>query len=135
MKLDQGALGLSVVVERIMKVPLKDCFSGEDTVFCIVPATMVGKAVGKKGITIKQVQAKIGKKVRVVAYSEHLEEFIKNFISPLNIEEVELRDGVAVVKDSSRKTKSLLIGREGKNLALLNRAVKRFFPVKEVTVE
>ena len=135
MKLDRDAMGMSLVVERIMKVPIKDCFCSNDTAYCIVPAALVGKAVGKGGITIKKVQEKIGKKVRVVPYSEHLQEFIKNFISPLTVQEIVLEDGVVYLRDPYRKTKSLLIGREGRNLTLLNRAVKRFFPVNEVKVE
>ena len=59
--------------------------------------------------------------------------FVKKLIYPLQAETVAEEDGAIFIKDSNKKTKSLLIGRGGKNLKLLNRAVQRFFS-KEVKI-
>lgn len=135
MKLDQSTLDLSLVLERLFKVPLKDCFATDDAIYCIVAPHLVGKAVGKGGVNIKQAQEKTGKRVRVIGFQESVEEFIRQFIQPLTVEEIIVDEERVVIKDSQRKTKSLLIGRDGRNLQVINRAVKRFFPVNEVVVE
>jgi len=67
--------------------------------------------------------------VRVIEFREHLADFIKNIIYPLTVQEIveESGSGSVIIRDSNKKTKSLLIGRDGKNLAVINRMVKRFF--------
>ena len=55
--------------------------------------------------------------------------FIKNIIYPLKVEQIIQEEGVVLIKDSQKKVRSLLIGREGKNLEMINRAVQRFFNV------
>ncbi len=50
------------------------------------------------------------------------------------LREIKEEAGDVIIRDDNKKTKSLLIGREGRNLKLLNRAVRRFFSVNEVKV-
>lgn len=134
LKLDPETLGLSSVMERITKTRVKDCFNDGETVYFIVSFGELGKAVGKAGANIKKVQHELGKRVRVIEYRDDIIGFVKNIIYPLKVEDIVEEDGSVLIKESSKKTKSLLIGREGKNLKLINRAVKRFFNVNEVKV-
>ena len=67
---------------------------------------------------------------KVIEYNEDVERFVRNVIAPLNVERVILQESVLILQDSNKKTKSLLIGRESKNLTLINRAVRRFFNVE-----
>lgn len=134
LKLDREAAGLSSVMERLTGARVKDCFTDMDIVYFIVAKGDMGKAIGKKGIMIKKVQAALGKKIRVIPFTEELAGFVRNVVSPIQVEEVTLKEDVVFLKDSNKKTKSLLIGRDGRNLVFLTRAVKRFFPVKEVKV-
>ncbi len=133
LKLDQDALGLSSLMEKITKALVKDCFQDEDTIYFIVSPGEMGKAIGKGGSNIRRVQQEFHKKVKVVEFNEDPVVFIQHFIYPLSVEEITMEDGFFVVKDPSKKTKSLLIGRESRNLKQLNRAVQRFFS-KEVKV-
>jgi transcription termination/antitermination protein NusA len=132
-KLDSDIIGLSSLMEKRTHVHVKDCFRDEETIFFIVGVGELGKAIGKGGSTIKKVQEEFGKKIRVVEFRSEAADFIKNLIYPLKVEDIIVGNEI-VIKDSNRKTKSLLIGRDGKNLALVNRAVQRFFG-KEVKVE
>lgn len=136
LKLDQDTLGLSSLMERITRVRVKDCFRDENsgTIYFVVETGQLGRAIGKGGSNIKKVQQEIGKRIRVVEYRERVVEFVKSFIYPAQVEEVVENEEMIIIKDPSKKTKSLLIGREGRNLMLINRAVKRFFN-KEVKVE
>ena len=134
LKLDTDTLGLGTVMERITRTRVKDCFKEEDTVYFVVGSGELGKAVGKGGSNIKKVQEELGKKIKVIEFRSNVTDFVKNIIYPLKVEQVVEEEGIVKIKESSKKTKSLLIGRGGKNLKLINRAVKRFFNVSEVIV-
>ncbi|HLC70631.1 MAG TPA: NusA-like transcription termination signal-binding factor [Candidatus Nanoarchaeia archaeon] len=133
-KLDQETLGLSSIMERRTGALVKDCFQDEDTVYFVVALGELGKAIGKGGANIRAISQELNKKVRVVEFRDQVQEFIKNLMYPLAVEKIVEEDDAFVLQDSSRKTKGLLIGRDGKNLKFLNRAVQRFFG-KEVKVE
>ena len=134
LKLDQDTLGLSMLVERATGVQVKDCFRDEndDTLYFVVPQGLIGKALGKGGVNVKNLQQSLNKNVRIIEYRETPVEYIRSIIYPLTVEEIkeDPAQNLITLKDSNRKTKSLLIGREGRNLQLLNRAVKRFFNVE-----
>jgi transcription termination/antitermination protein NusA len=134
LKLDQDMLGLSSIIERIAKVRVKDSFKEDDVIYIIVNPGQLGKIVGKGGITVKKLQEKLKKNIRVIEYRDDVVSFVKNVIYPLKVEDIVAEDGVVVIKDSNYGVRSKLIGRDGKNLAVIQRAVKRFFP-KDVRVE
>ena len=127
LKLDSEIFGLSSMVERITHARVKDCFKEEGVLYVIVAPGEMGKVLGKKGVVIKKLQEKIGLKVKVIEYRNDVKSFVRNVIWPVKVEEIVEEGDVIYLKDSQKKTKSLLIGREGRNLRLINRAVKRFF--------
>ena len=135
LKLDTDSLGLGAIMERITRARVKDCFKEDDIIYFIVASGELGKAVGKGGSSIRKVQEELGKKIKVIEFRNNLAAFVKNVIFPLKVEEIIEEEGIVKIKERSKKTKSLLIGRDGKNLKLINRAVKRFFNVNEVIVE
>ena len=136
LKLDVDVLGLSSLLEKIAGVRVKDCFKDEsnETVFYVVETGDLGKAVGKGGVNIHKVQDSLGKRVKVIEYRDNVIDFVRNVIYPLQVQEVSMERDMIIIKDSSIKTKSLLIGREGKNLKVLDRAVKRFFKIEGVKI-
>lgn len=133
--LDPEAFGLSSVMERLTRARVKDCFKdeGEEVIYFVVAPGHLGKAVGKGGANIKNVQQELGKRIKVIEYNDNVIKFVKNIIYPLTVEEIIEQEDAIVVKDSSKKTKSILIGRNEKNLRMINRAVQRFFN-KEVKI-
>ncbi|MEK6969550.1 MAG: NusA-like transcription termination signal-binding factor [Nanoarchaeota archaeon] len=131
--LDQEAFGLSSLMEKIARVRVKDCFKDEEIIYFVVAPGELGKAIGKGAINIKRAQEEFGKRIKLIEYNDEVVRFIKNIIYPAKVEEIIEENNIIFIKDSSKKTKSLLIGRGGKNLKLINRAVKRFFN-KEVKV-
>ena len=136
LKLDPEALGLSTILERIAGVQVKDCFKDDtgETIYYVVETGQLGKALGKGGINVKRIQEHFTKRIRIIEYRNEVISFVKNVIYPAQVEEVVQENNEILIKDSSRKTKSLLIGRGGKNLKLINRAVKRFFNINEVKI-
>ncbi len=132
-KLDQETLGLSVVLEKITHARIKHCFKENDVIYFVVAPGDLGKAVGKGGSMIQRVQAEIGKRVRVIEFRENVVDFVKNVIYPLSVEEIVEEGNAVLLKDPSKKTKGLLIGRDSKHLIFINKVVGRFFD-KEVKV-
>src|SRR3990167_7969844 len=126
-KLDHELFGLSSIIENKTHARLKDVFKEEEIIYVIVAPGEMGKILGKGGETIKRLQQQFGKRIKAIEYNDSVEIFIKNIIFPLTAEEIVQDDSVVYIKDSQKKTKSLLIGRNGRNLKLINRAVKRFF--------
>lgn len=129
-------MSISSIMEKITGALVKDCFKGDDDVFYFVVATgHMGKALGKKAINVKKVQDAIGKKIRLIEFRDDVTEFVKNVVAPLKLDDVNLDGNQIIIKTGNKKTKSLLIGRGGKTLNLINRAVKRFFDVNEVKID
>ena len=133
LKLDQESLGLSSFMTQATGVQVKDCFKDQDTIYFVVGPGDLGKAIGKRGMNIHRIQDSLHKKVKIIEYSPDAGQFIRNVIYPVQVEEILEEEKNIILRDSSRKTKGLLIGRDGKNLTLLNRAVQRFFN-KEVKI-
>jgi N utilization substance protein A len=128
-KLDQETLGLSSVMERITHARVLDCFKDSDVIYFVVAAGEMGKALGKGAMNVKILEREIGKRVRVIEHREKVEDFVRNVIYPLKVEEVVLQGDVVEIRDNDKKTKGLLIGRDSKNLEFINMVVKRFFSV------
>lgn len=126
--LDQEIMGLSSLMEKITGAKVKDCFKDEEgTVYFVVAKEDFGKAIGRGGSNIKRAQQELGKRVRVIEYAENAVDFVRNIIFPLRVQDIAEEEGLILIKESNKKAKSLLIGRQGRNLKLINRAVKRFF--------
>ena len=137
LKLDLETTGYSSIVERMTGARVKDCFRDDtdETIYFVVSFGHLGKALGKGGSNIKRIQERLGKRIKIIEYRNTVVGFVKNVIYPLKVESIEQKDGVIIIRDNNKKTKSLLIGRQGKNLKLLNRAVKRFFNITEVKID
>ncbi len=133
-KLDQDSAGFSAVMEKMTGALVKDCFQEGSTVYFIVAPGNLGKAVGRKGSNCRKVQERLGKSVRVIEYSSTPARFVENCIYPLAVEQIVEEQGSIVIKESQRKIKGAIIGRNGTGLKVLNRAVRRFFG-KDVKVE
>jgi len=121
---------LSSLLENRTHARIKDVFRDEEIIYVIVAPGEMGKILGKGGETIKRLQQQLGKRIKAVEFNDAVEMFVKNIIFPLKVEEIIQEGLVVLIKDSQKKTKSLLIGRNGRNLKLINRAVKRFFNVE-----
>jgi len=122
-------MGLSSLMERITKAKVKDCFTDEEgTVFFVIAPGELGKAIGKGASNIKKMQQELQRKIRVIEFNDNVVEFVKNIVYPLHLHSITTEQDTIIIKETNKKAKSLLIGRQARNLKLINRAVKRFFP-------
>ncbi|HLD80173.1 MAG TPA: NusA-like transcription termination signal-binding factor [Candidatus Nanoarchaeia archaeon] len=126
--LDQESMGLSLLMERVTRAKVKDCFTDEEgTIFFVVASGEAGKAIGKGASNIKRLQQELQRKIRVIEYSDDVVGFVKNIIYPHRVQSIKEESEAVIINETNKKAKSLLIGRQGRNLKLINRAVKRFF--------
>lgn len=95
----------------------------------------VGACVGLKGVRIQNViRELLNEKIDVLRYDTDPAEFIKNALSPAQVEKVvimdaEKRQALAIVEDSQL---SLAIGRQGQNVRLANKLCDWNIDVKTV---
>ncbi|MCQ2577347.1 MAG: transcription termination factor NusA [Treponema sp.] len=95
----------------------------------------VGACVGLKGVRIQNViRELLGEKIDVLPYNPDPTEFIKNALSPAQVERVVIMDAekksaLAIVQDSQF---SLAIGRQGQNVRLANRLCDWNIDVKTI---
>ncbi len=93
----------------------------------------VGACVGMKGVRIQAIVRELeGEKIDILKYETDSRYFIKNALSPAEVENVYIldeskRQAMAVVKDSQL---SLAIGKQGLNVRLANRLVDWNIDVK-----
>jgi N utilization substance protein A len=132
--LDIDALRLARVFQQVSGVGIRDCISGDILVFVVNPGE-IGRAVGKGGANVRALEKKFKKKVKVIEYSDDLEQFIKNVVSPYEIAEFFQSDDVVVLSAKDLKTRGMLIGRNASHLRFYESIIKRFFPVKELKVK
>jgi N utilization substance protein A len=78
----------------------------------------IGSCVGQRGIRIANVMNELGEeKIDIIEWSDDVEEFVANALSPAKVNEVSIFEETATVKVDSDQL-SLAIGKEGQNVRL-----------------
>lgn len=127
---DREMIKVIDLLEALIKVPIKDCFREGDTFYCIVAQGFIGKAIGKKGNTIRRINQFFKKKIKFIEYGETPRKLVSNLVYPLKIKEIREEGKTILIVGGNKKIRAALIGREGKNLKFLNKAIRRFFDVE-----
>lgn len=136
-KFDTDTIRSINMFEEITGVKVMDAITLDNEAFFVVEEGKVGLAIGKGGKTIKKVQSNLNKKVKVFEYSDSLKEFVENLI-PVKVKSVKFdRTGEdKVVKIGvDRSNWSRAIGKDGKNIEITKRFLKREFNIDDVKVE
>ena len=128
-------LEIMVLFSRSSGADIKDCFEYDGVLYFVVTEGNLGKAVGKGGQTVRELQEKLKKRIRVLEFNPNLIEFLKNAIYPLKADSIEENNGLVVLRSAERSTRALLIGRNAKNLNRVSDVAKRYFPIQDIKVE
>jgi N utilization substance protein A len=127
---------------------IKDCFifqspeNNSEIIVFLVKKEDVGKAIGKAGEHVKDLMAKLQKKIDVIPWSENLEQFIqfilnttKNSIQVQNIEIKESRNEKKTVIISVRpQDRGKAIGKEGSMIRKIKELVIRHYNIDNVII-
>jgi transcription termination/antitermination protein NusA len=118
----------------------RDCIVDEkmDRVIFVVNKGQMGLAIGKGGVTIKQLQSVVSRKVELVEYSDDPSAFLSNMLNSDMINEIKINDRFdgsrqAVVVVDSRK-KGVVVGKEGRNAEKARLLAKRYFQISTVMI-
>lgn len=133
--LDTTAIQSIQLFEHITHAKCRDYISQETLILFIVEPDNIAKAIGKHAVHVRQLEQALRKKVRIIEYAPELERFIKNVISPLEIEYCEECDGTVVLTAKDLKTRGMLIGRNASHLRAFEAIIKRYFPIRELKVK
>ena len=133
-KYDSHLMKLMHYFESTTRSKLKDCFIDGNGILTFVVDGNVGLAIGKNGAMFRKMQSSLKKKIRIVAFSDKVEEFVKNFLQPLKVREIKLMEDKTVVITAGPESRGYVIGRGGSNLRVLEEAARRYFEVKEMKV-
>jgi N utilization substance protein A len=147
-KIDRQAMELISLFNNITGAIIKDCLlfqspeNDAEIVIFLVKKEDVGKAIGKAGEHVKDLMAKLQKKIDVIPWSDKLEDFIqfilntsKNSIKVLNIEIRENKNQKKTVIISVRpQDRGKAIGKEGSMIRKIKELVLRHFEVDNVII-
>ena len=139
-KLTSDELRLMSLFQSITSVTARDCVVDDkmDRVIFIVNKGQMGLAIGKGGMTIRQLQNVVAKKVELVEYSEDASDFFRNILNPQMVNDVKITqrtDGskqVVVLVDAKRK--GVVVGKEGRNAEKARLLAKRYFQISNVLI-
>jgi len=140
-KLTSDELGLMSLFQNVSGATARDCIIDEkmDRVIFVVNKNEMGLAIGKGGMSIKNLQDMVGKPVELVEYSDVPTELISNalnakFISDIRITEKLDGDKMAVVVVSDQRRKGAVVGRDGRNAEKARLLAKRYFQISSIHI-
>lgn len=127
--LDMQDLRYLNLFAKITKVDTRYFFEYNNMLVFCVPRRLVQKALGQNAENLKKMSSIVGKRIRVVAQPEGIEdakEFIERIVSPLTFGGLEITAD-EIIMIGGKMNKALLIGREKKRLNEMKNIVKYFF--------
>jgi NusA-like KH domain protein len=134
-KYDLNLMKFMSFFENLTNTRLKDCFIDKNSLlFFVVEENQIAKAIGKKGVNVRNIKEKLNRKIKIVEFNSNLETFVANIIRPLTGNEIKVDDKIITIVGPDTKTKGLLIGRNGQNLRNYEEIVKRYFDINEIKV-
>ena len=140
-KLTTDQIKLMSLFQNVTGATARDCIEDEklDRVIFVVNPGKMGLAIGKGGITIRNLQNVVKRNVELVEYSEDPAEFLKNMLNPKLVSEVKINkrlDGSmqAIVMVDPKK-KGIVVGREGRNAEKARLLAKRYFQISSVLIQ
>ena len=133
MKLTQDALDCMILFEKKTGAPVKDCIINGNSVTFIVKKQDIGNAIGKGGMKVKKIKDELKKEIHVYAFSEKPEEFAKNLLYPIKINDAKIEnDTLKLHIDKNEKKRA--IGRNGKKINTVKELLKRHSNINKIEV-
>jgi N utilization substance protein A len=147
-KIDRDTMELISLFNNISGAIIKDCLifkspeNASEIIIFLVKKQDVGKAIGKAGEHVKDLMAKLHKKIDVIPFSDNLEEFIqfilnttKNSIKVQNIEIKESKyQKKTVIISVMPQDRGKAIGKDGSMIKKIKELVIRHFDVDNVII-
>lgn len=132
--IDKGSLQLLALFEQVTHAAAKDTFEdAEKNLTFVVNSDQMAKAIGKQGSTLRRLEQRLKRHVRVIEYDEVLETFIRNIAGVDNFD-IRLRNDIVTLVPYTLQVRGKLIGRAAYRLRNMEAIVQRYFPVRKIVV-
>ena len=147
-KIDRKSMELISLFNNISGAIIKDCMMfknqeyNSEVIIFLVKEEDVGKAIGKAGEHVKDLKAKLNKKVDVIAFSENLDRFIQNILqttkNSIVVQNIEIKESrnlkKTVIITVRPQDRGKAIGKEGSMIRKIKELVLRYFDVDNVII-
>ncbi|MEM5766410.1 MAG: NusA-like transcription termination signal-binding factor [Candidatus Aenigmatarchaeota archaeon] len=134
-KFDTETIRIMTLFENLTGVTVRDCLIDENMVYLVVDEEKIGMAIGKNGNSVKNAEKVINKTIKLFAFSDNLDKFVKNLIQKANSVKINNENGKIVIEVGVEKNdRPMVIGREGKNLKILKELLRRSHNVSDLII-
>jgi len=133
---DSNTIKTINLFETLTHVEVKDCIINEDSIYFLVEEGKLEELKNNNGMNVKNLEKVFNKKIRILEYSKDLVDFLKKSVK--GIKEIKVRnekDGKIVELTVDNSFKSIVIGKNGKNIKVLRQILKRNYQVDDVVVK
>jgi len=132
---DTEAIKTINLFETVSQANVKDCIIMDDRIYFLVEEQNL-KKIRENGQLIKNLERMLNKKILIFEYSKDVSKFLKNSIK--GIKEIKIRNekGETTIKiNVENSLKSLVIGKDGKNIKALRQFLKRNYNINNLVVK
>ena len=130
--LDQHTLETINLFRNITGSTVVDCVDSDEDIYFIVAEGQYGLAVGKNGAKVRNAERVFKKNIKVFEYAADLMQFVRNLV-PEATDITETNKVICVKVGQHAKAK--VIGKNGRNIKVLNELLKRHFDVEALKVK
>lgn len=134
-KLDTEKIQLIGLFETITHTSVKDCITNKEKrrVTFVVNEGGAGKAIGKNGANVKNIERVIGKKIEIIEYSDDPVKFVSFLLRPSMVQ-----DGFISEKNNGRKALNITLSKKvDLDRGKINKArsmLKRYFLIDDLII-
>ncbi len=118
--------------QQVTHASARDCVEDDEHIVFVVAEGDMGKAIGKNGNGIKDLQRMLKKNVLFVEYSNILDRFVENIFFPTKINVNSTDDKVMIKVDADNR--KYVIGKGGHKIKLARTLISRHFGEKEIKI-
>lgn len=130
-KFETDSVRAIAAFQKVTGVGVKDCLVTDTCVYFMVEPGRLGRAIGKKGNSVKELRRVFDKSVKVFEYSDSPEGMIDNMIPGATKIEID-EDGAKV--SVPVENRSEVIGRGGRNIKAIKEFLFRHFKISRLVL-
>lgn len=130
--LDQNAIQSINIFQTLTGASVVDAISDGDEIYFVIAQGQYGPTVGRNGAKIKNAEHVFKKNIKVFEYSDSVEEFVRNVVP--GVQEYSVRDKAILVKIKP-SDKAKVIGRNGRNIKIINKFLERLFGIEGLKIK
>ena len=127
--LDAHTIQIVNLFQNMTGTSVIDCIPETDEIYFVVAKGQYGLAIGKNGSRIRLAERVFKKSIKIFEYSSDPDEFIKNITGSNEIRKKDSNENLFII-DVQQGSRARIIGKNGKNIKVINRFLERLFNIK-----